>query len=157
MKHRALLPAVLLLALAGCSNGGPAPHQPSETRVTATATSTSTAPSTAPPATSTAPASSEPADVSSSLNAPDALRQHTCTAAADGSWSFTGTLVNSSDKTRVFTVAVAVTVGPAVAGHTLITETVAAGKSAQISAPNFAKTKDSSGTCNPVVSVEDAP
>jgi hypothetical protein len=57
----------------------------------------------------------------------------------------------------VFTVAIAVTVGPAVAGHTLITETVAAGKSAEIAAPNFAKTKDSSGTCNPVVSVEDAP
>ena len=152
MKHRALLPAALLLALAGCSSGGPAPNQPSETVTTATP-----APSTAPAATSTAPASSEPADVSTSLNAPDALRQHTCTATADGSWSFKGTLVNSSEKARVFTVAVAVTVGPAVAGHTLITETVAAGKSAEIAAPNFAKTKDRNGTCDPVVSVEDAP
>lgn len=152
MKHRALLPAVLLLALAGCSSGGPAPNRPSETRGTATP-----APTTATASGSAAPASSEPADVSSSLNAPEALRQHTCTAAADGSWSFTGTLVNSSEKAKVFTVAIAVTVGPAVAGHTLITETVAAGKSAEISAPNFATTKDSSGTCNPVVSVEDAP
>jgi len=156
MKHKALLPAALLLALAGCSSGGPAPNQPSETGTTATAPGSS-APSTAPPSGSTAPATSEPADVSSSLNAPDALRQHTCTATADGSWSFTGTLVNSSEKPRVFTVAVAVTVGPAVAGHTLITETVAAGKSAEIAAPNFAKTKDSNGTCDPVVSVEDAP
>ncbi len=95
--------------------------------------------------------------MSTSLNAPEALQQHTCTATADGSWSFTGTLVNGGDKTRVFTVAIAVTVGPAVAGHTLITETVAAGKSAAIAAPNFAKTKTGSGSCNQVVSVEDAP
>lgn len=95
--------------------------------------------------------------MSTSLNAPDALRQHVCTATADGSWSFKGTLVNSSDKDKVFTVAIGVTAGPAVAGHTLITKTVPAGQSADIAAANFAKTKDSNGTCTPVVSVEDAP
>ena len=95
--------------------------------------------------------------MSTSLNAPDALRQHVCTATADGSWSFKGTLVNSSDKNKVFTVAIGVTAGPAVAGHTLITKAVPAGQSADIAAANFAKTKDSNGTCTPVVSVEDAP
>ncbi len=80
-----------------------------------------------------------------------------CTAAADGSWSFKGTLVNSSDKNKVFTVAIAVTAGPAVAGHALITQAVQAGQSVDIAAANFAKTKNGGGTCTPVVSVEDAP
>lgn len=150
MKHGALVPAVLLLALAGCSSGGPAPNQQTGTQSTAASgPPTSQAPS--------APASSEPADVSTSLNDPGALRQHSCTAAADGTWSFTGTLVNGTGKDKVFTVAIAVTVGPAVAGHTLITKTVAAGQSADIAAPKFAKTKDAGGKCDPVVSVEDAP
>ena len=150
MKQRALLPAVLLLVLAGCSSGGSGPAGPSESRTAATppASQTSASP---------APGTSEPADVSTSLNAPDALRQHVCSATADGSWSFKGTLVNSSDKNKVFTVAIGVTAGPAVAGHTLITKTVPAGQSADIAAANFAKTKDSNGTCTPVVSVEDAP
>ncbi|MFE4229708.1 hypothetical protein ACFRJ8_17680 [Arthrobacter sp. NPDC056886] len=85
------------------------------------------------------------------------MRQHVCTASADGSWSFKGTLVNNSDKNKVFTVAIAVTAGPTVAGHALITQVVPAGQSADIAAPNFAKTKDGGGTCAPVVSVEDAP
>lgn len=152
MKQRALLPAVLLLVLAGCSSGGSGPATPSIGSTAATP-----APSSSSSSGSTAPSASEPADVSTSLNAPDALREPICRATADGSWSFTGTLVNSSDKNKVFTVAIAVTVGPAVAGHTIITKTVAAGKSAEIAAPNFAKTKDSAGTCTPVVSVEDAP
>lgn len=155
MKQRALLPAVLLLVLAGCSSGGPA--GPSESRTAATpapsTSQTSTSQTSGPPA----PGASEPGDVSTSLNAPDALRQHECTATADGSWSFKGTLVNNTDKNRVFTVAIAVTAGPAVAGHTLITQVVPAGQSADIAAPNFAKTKDGAGTCTPVVSVEDAP
>ena len=152
MKQRALLPAVLLLVLAGCSSGGSGPAQPSESSTAATP-----APSTSQTSASPSPGITEPADVSTSLNAPDALRQHACTAAADGSWSFKGTLVNSSDKNKVFTVAIAVTAGPAVAGHTLITQTVAAGQSVDIAAANFAKTKDGGGTCTPVVSVEDAP
>ena len=149
MKQRALLPAVLLLVLAGCSSGGSGPAGPSESRTAATPAPSASA--------SPAPGTSEPADVSTSLNSPDALRQHVCTATADGSWSFKGTLVNSSDKNKVFTVAIGVTAGPAVAGHTLITKTVPAGQSADIAAANFAKTKDSNGTCTPVVSVEDAP
>lgn len=152
MKQRALLPAVLLLVLAGCSSGGTGPATPSIGSTAATP-----APSSSSASASSAPGASEPADVSTSLNAPDALRESICRATADGSWSFTGTLVNSSDKNKVFTVAIAVTAGPAVAGHTIITKTVAAGKSAGIAAPNFAKTKDSAGTCTPVVSVEDAP
>lgn len=150
MKQRALLPAVLLLALAGCSSGGSGPTGPSETAATP-------APSTSQTSGSPAPGISEPADVSTSLNAPEALRQHVCTAAADGSWSFKGTLVNSSDKNKVFTVAIAVTAGPAVAGHALITQAVQAGQSVDIAAANFAKTKNGGGTCTPVVSVEDAP
>ena len=152
MKQRALLPAVLLLALAGCSSGGSGPCVPSESRTASTPSASATQTSGSP-----APGTSEPADVSTSLNAPDALRQHVCTATADGSWSFKGTLDNTSDKNKVFTVAIAVTAGPAVAGHTIITKTVAAGQSAEIAAPNFAKTKDSAGTCTPVVSVKDAP
>ena len=152
MKQRALLPAVLLLALAGCSSGGSGPAGPSESRTAATPSASATQTSGSP-----APGASVPADVSTSLNAPDALRQHVCTATADGSWSFKGTLVNTTDKNKVFTVAIAVTAGPAVAGHTLITQAVAAGKSAEIAAPNFAKTKDTAGTCTPVVSVKDAP
>ena len=151
MKQRALLPAVLLLVLAGCSSGGSGPATPS------TGSSTAATPPSSSSSGSPAPSASEPADVSTSLNAPEALREPICRATADGSWSFTGTLVNSSDKNKVFTVAIAVTAGPAVAGHTIITKTVAAGKSAEIAAPNFAKTKDSAGTCTPVVSVEDAP
>ena len=149
MKQRALLPAVLLLVLAGCSSGGSGPAGPS--------TAATPAPTTSPTSGSPAPAASEPGDVSTSLNAPDALRQHVCTATADGSWSFKGTLVNNSDKNRVFTVAIAVTAGPTVAGHALITQVVPAGQSADIAAPNFAKTKNGGGTCAPVVSVEDAP
>lgn len=152
MKPRALLPAVLLLVLAGCSSGGSGPAGPSDSR-----TASAPAPSTSPTADSPAPGTSEPADVSTSLNAPAALRQPVCTATTDGSWSFKGTLVNDTDRNRVFTVAVAVTVGPTVAGHTLITQVVPAGQSAAIAAANFAKTKDSDGTCTPVVSVEDAP
>lgn len=147
MKQRALLPAVLLLALAGCSSAGSGPAGPSESRTAAPSATATPSP---------APDTSAPADVSTSLNAPDALRQPVCRATAGGSWSFTGTLVNSSDKSKVFTVAIAVTSGPAVAGHTIITKTVAAGQSAQITATNFAKTNDSAGTCTPVVSVEDA-
>jgi len=94
--------------------------------------------------------------VSTSLNAIDALQEHTCTAGPDGQWTFKGTLVNSSDKAKTYTVAIAVTVGAAVQGHTLITETVQAGKSAEVSARNFAKTTGQAGTCEPVVSVEDA-
>ena len=71
-------------------------------------------------------------------------------------WTFKGTLVNSSGKAKTYTVAIAVTVGAAVQGHTLITETVQAGKSAEVSAENFAKTTGQAGTCEPVVSVEDA-
>ncbi len=153
MKQRALLPAVLLLVLAGCSSGGSGPAGPSTAATPAPTTSTSTSQTSGSPA----PGASEPGDVSTSLNAPDALRQHVCTATADGSWSFKGTLVNNSDKNRVFTVAIAVTAGPTVAGHALITQVVPAGQSADIAAPNFAKTKDGGGTCTPVVSVEDAP
>ena len=91
MKQRALLPAVLLLVLAGCSSGGSGPAGPSESRTAATP-----APSASQTSGSPAPGTSEPADVSTSLNAPDALRQHVCTATADGSWSFKGTLVNNS-------------------------------------------------------------
>jgi hypothetical protein len=149
MKQRALLPAVLLLVLAGCSSGGSAPP--------GTSTAATPAPTTSQTSGSPAPDTSEPGDVSTSLNAPDALRQHVCTATADGTWSFKGTLVNNSDKNRVFTVAIAVTTGPTVAGHALITQVVPAGQSADIAAPDFAKTKDGGGTCTPVVSVEDAP
>ena len=151
MKQRALLPAVLLLALAGCSSGGSGPAG------TSTAATPAPAASTSQTSGSPAPGASEPGDVSTSLNAPDALRQHVCTATADGSWSFKGTLVNNSDKNRVFTVAIAVTAGPTVAGHALITQVVPAGQSADIAAPNFAKTTDGGATCTPVVSVEDAP
>jgi hypothetical protein len=97
-----------------------------------------------------------PTDVSTSLNAIDALQKHTCAAGPDGSWTFKGTLVNTSDKAKTYTVAVAVTVGAAVQGHTLITKTVQAGKSAEVSAENFAKTTGQQGTCEPVVSAEDA-
>lgn len=151
MKQRALLPAVLLLVLAGCSSGGSVSAAPGSTAATQASSSSS------PPTESPAPDTSEPADVSTSLNAPEAWRQYACSPSADGSWSFTGTLDNKSAKTRVFTVAIAVTAGPSVAGHTIITKTVAAGGSAEITAPNFAKTKDSTATCTPVVSVEDAP
>ncbi|KRE47658.1 hypothetical protein ASG92_10570 [Arthrobacter sp. Soil736] len=97
-----------------------------------------------------------PTDVSTSLNAIDALQKHTCTAGPDGSWTFKGTLVNKSDRAKTYSVAVAVTVGAAVQGHALITETVQPGKSADVSAENFAKTTGQQGTCEPVVSVEDA-
>lgn len=95
--------------------------------------------------------------MSTSLNAPYAWRQYSCSPSADGSWSFKGTLDNTSTKSKVFTVAIAVTAGPLVAGHTIITKTIAAGQSADVDAPDFAKTKDKTTACTPVVSVEDAP
>jgi hypothetical protein len=161
MRMRALLPAALLLAVAGCSGGGSGPAGPSASQsapasssaTTTNPTSGSQSPSASAPPT-TAP--SLPTDVSTSLNAIDALQKHTCAAAPDGSWTFKGTLLNTSDKAKTYTVAVAVTVGAAVQGHTLITETLQPGKSAEVSAENFAKTTGQEGTCEPVVSVEDA-
>ena len=52
--------------------------------------------------------------------------------------------------------AIAVTIGAAVQGHALITETVQAGKSAEGLAKDFAHTAGRAGTCEPVVSAEDA-
>ncbi|WP_395398897.1 hypothetical protein ACHMXB_13145 [Arthrobacter sp. UC242_113] len=154
MRKRALLlPAALLLAASGCSGGGSGPSGPSPSASPATTTAVSQTPSESSPPT-TAPVL--PTDVSTSLNAIDALQEHTCEAGADGQWTFKGTLVNSTDKAKTYTVAIAVTVGAAVQGHTLITETVQAGKSAEVSAENFAKTTGQAGTCEPVVSVEDA-
>ena len=154
MRKRALLlPAALLLAASGCSGGGTGPSGPSPSASPASTTAASQPPSESSPPT-TAPVL--PTDVSTSLNALDALQEHTCAAGADGQWTFKGTLVNSSDKAKTYTVAIAVTVGAAVQGHTLITETVQAGKSAEVSAENFAKTTGQAGTCEPVVSVEDA-
>ena len=154
MRKRALLlPAALLLAASGCSGGGTGPSGPSPSASPASTTAASQPPSESSPPT-TAPVL--PTDVSTSLNAIDALQEHTCAAGADGQWTFKGTLVNSSDKAKTYTVAIAVTVGAAVQGHTLITETVQAGKSAEVSAENFAKTTGQAGTCEPVVSVEDA-
>lgn len=154
MRKRALLlPAALLLAVAGCSGGA---TNPTGTGPSVSPSSTTAAPQTpsvtSPPTT----APSLPTDVSTSLNAIDDLQEHTCVAGTDGSWTFKGTLVNSSDKAKTYTVALAVTVGAAVQGHALITETVQPGKSADVSAVNFAKTAGQQGTCEPVVSVEDA-
>ena len=160
MRKRALLPAALLLAVAGCSGGGSGPAGPSASQTapaSPTATTDSTAGSETPlitPPPTTAP--SLPTDVSTTLNAIKDLQDHTCTAGTDGSWTFKGTLVNTSGQAKTYTVAVAVTVGAAVQGHALITETVQAGKSAEVSAENFAKTTGSAGQCEPVVSAKDA-
>ena len=159
MRKRALLPAALLLAVAGCSGGGSGPAGPG-TSQTAPAPSATTGSAGAsetpliPPPATTAP--SLPTDVSTSLNAIDALEKHTCTAGPDGSWTFKGTLVNKTDSAKTYTVALAVIVGAAVQGHALIKETVQPGKSADVSAENFAKTTGRQGTCEPVVSMEDA-
>jgi hypothetical protein len=90
------------------------------------------------------------------LNAIDALRNPSCSAGADGSWTFKGTLVNATGSAKTYTVAVAVTIGAAVQGHALITETVQAGKSAEVLAKDFARTTGRAGTCEPVVSAEEA-
>jgi hypothetical protein len=158
MRKRALLPAALLLAVAGCSGGGSGPAEPSASQSAPSPTATTSTAGSQTPAES-APATTPPSlptDVSTSLNAIDALQKHTCTADANGSWTFKGTLVNKSDRAKTYSVAVAVTVGAAVQGHALITETVQPGKSADVSAENFAKTAGQEGTCEPVVSVEDA-
>ncbi|WP_115787574.1 hypothetical protein [Arthrobacter silvisoli] len=102
------------------------------------------------------PPSSAPGDVSTSFNAIDALRNHSCTAASDGSWTFKGTLVNTTGSAKTYTVAIAVTIGAAIQGHALITETVQPGKSADVSAKDFAHTTGRAGICEPVVSAEDA-
>jgi len=162
MRNRRLLPAALLLALAGCSGGGAGPASQSASPAPSSTESGSPGTSTGPSAaasTDKAPApppSSEPGDVSTSFNAIDALRNQSCTAGADGSWTFMGTLVNSTKSAKTYTVAVAVTIGAAVQGHALITETVQAGKSADVLARDFARTTGRAGTCEPVVSAEDA-
>ncbi|NYD77190.1 hypothetical protein [Arthrobacter cupressi] len=84
------------------------------------------------------------------------MRNQSCTAASDGSWTFKGTLVNDTGVAKTYTVAVAVTIGAAVQGHALITETVQPGKSADVSAKDFAHTTGQAGSCEPVVSAEDA-
>ena len=158
MRKRALLlPAALLLAVAGCSGGGSGPAGPGTSQTAPASPGSAGASETPliPPPATTAP--SLPTDVSTSLNAIDALQKHTCTAGPDGSWTFKGTLVNKTDSPKTYTVALAVTVGAVVQGHALITETVQPGKSADVSAENFAKTTGQQGTCEPVVSVEDAP
>lgn len=146
MAAGALFPAALLLIVAGCSGGGTAGLSASQPAATSSL-SVSTPPTMAP---------SLPTDVSTSLNAIEALQKHTCSAGPDGVWTFTGTLVNTADKAKTYSVAVAVAVGAAVHGHTLITKTVQPGKSAEVSAANFAETAEHAGTCEPVVSVEDA-
>jgi len=94
--------------------------------------------------------------VSTSLNAIDALQEHTCAAGADGQWTFKGTLVNSSDKAKKYTVAIAFIVGAAVHRHNLNTETVQAATALEVCHKTLAKTTGQAGTCEPVVSVEDA-
>src|SRR5688500_12058315 len=107
MRKRALLPAALLLAVAGCSGGGSGPAGPSasESAPVSSATPGSTAASETPliPPPPTDPPSL-PTDVSTTLNAIKDLRDHTCTAGAGGSWSFKGNLVNTSDKAKTYTV-----------------------------------------------------
>lgn len=102
------------------------------------------------------PAAPLPSDVSTSLNAFSALQESSCAQDGAGAWSFQGALANATDTTKTYTVAVAVTVGASVQGHALITKTVAAGKTTGISATDFAKTTGQAGTCEPVVSLEDA-
>jgi len=164
-NRRLLLLAVLLLALAGCSSGGAPPATqgtspaPSSGSVTGTSGSPGGSASPSTPATdqtAAPPSSPEPGDVSTSLNAIDALRNQSCTAAADGSWTFKGTLVNGTGSAKTYTVAIAVTVGAALQGHALITQTVQPGMSADVLARNFARTTGGAGTCEPVVSAEDA-
>ena len=159
LRNRRLLPAVLLLAafplaLAGCSGGtGPAGQSTSPPPSSSASASLGTAP---PTERTPAPPPSSPGDVSTSFNAIGALRNQSCTAASDGSWTFKGTLVNDTGVPKTYTVAVAVTIGAAVQGHALITETVQPGKSADVSAKDFAHTTGRAGSCEPVVSAEDA-
>jgi hypothetical protein len=90
------------------------------------------------------------------MNAPEALVSHSCTADAAGVWSFRGTLRNSTEKTKTYTAAVAVTLGAAMLGHTVVTRKLGPGQQAGISAPKLAKSKDKNAVCEPVISMEDA-
>lgn len=76
-----------------------------------------------------------------------------CTKDSTGSWSFEGDVKNSSTRQKTFTVAVAVTVGSAVKGHALLTQTVAAGSLEHVAAPDFAESNDPAAACEPVASV----
>lgn len=83
-----------------------------------------------------------------------ALRDVTCTADSSGAWSFSGLLVNEQNRARTFTIAIAVTVGPDVKGHDIVTQEVPANGQFHVARNYFAQTAEQGAVCEPVVSVE---
>lgn len=169
MTQRSTLPAAcallaMALALAGCSGtGAPPGASPATGSGGGTAGSTTPGGSTGTGSPSVAPTPSDPLGVPSSAQsiiAQDALVSQTCTADAAGAWSFSGTVRNDSQERRTYTVAIAVTDGPSVAGHSLQTVTVSPGGTAEVRAEAFAVTSGQGPSgpaqlrCDAVVSQE---
>jgi len=121
--------------------GGDTPKTPAATHQDATAA--------APPTASGEAGSTAPGEAGSG-----ALRDVTCTADSSGAWSFNGLLVNEQDRARTFTIAIAVTVGPDVKGHDIVTQEVPANGEFHVTRNYFAQTAEQGAVCEPVVSVE---
>ena len=90
--------------------------------------------------------------------AQDALTAQSCTADAAGVWTFVGTLRNDTAEKRTYTVAIAVTTGPSVAGHALQSVTLDPGASGEVRADAFATVTGQASAaplrCEAVVSQE---
>lgn len=144
-KLRALigLMAVGSLALSGCTSNSPSEDITSTTKPIAEALATVPSEQSGTPQ-----ISSESLDLIADKDLTDVI----CTQDKSHSWSFSGTLNNSTDKAQTYTVAVAVTEGASVKGHTLLTKNVPAHNVVRVLSKNFAES--SAGICVPVTSVE---
>ncbi|OMH34119.1 hypothetical protein BGP79_02840 [Tersicoccus sp. Bi-70] len=149
-----------VLICAGCSNPGTAA---SDAATTAPATAPSAAPTAAfagfagaMTAAGTARTTSPEVPLpGASADATTALHGISCAADPAGSWSFHGTVHNTSASAKRYTVALALTRGASVVGHGLTSVTVPAGAQRTVSSAGFA-TLRGSAACETVVSAEEA-
>lgn len=159
---REWIPAALLatvLICAGCSGPGAAASD-ATARAAATTAPTSTAVAagstgavnSAGTARTTSPEVPLPG---ASADATTALHGISCVADATGSWSFHGTVHNTSASAKHYTVALALTRGASVVGHGVTSVTVPAGAQRTVSSAGFATVRGSAA-CETVVSAEEA-
>ena len=148
-------------ALVGCTAAPPGGSGAASSGASSGATSSASPMPSQTPSGSPSGAPSDPLGVppgAQSLMAQEALVAQDCTADAAGAWTFVGTLRNDTPERRTYTVAIAVTTGPSVAGHALQNLTLDPGTSGEVRADKFATVAGQGSSmaprCDAVVSQE---